>query len=471
MIGILIQNEWLLWWRDRNIRGSFLALLIIAGIALWHQVDFQSSLIRARVDAKEKSREEWLKQDPKHPHVAAHFGNYAYKRPLLLHCFDPGLTMYTGTSVYMEPHRQNDFLFSKGQESDTGIRFGWLSPALICQLVFPLFIVLLSFNAVNGERQRGTMPLLLTQGLSFRTLMIAKISASFILLEVLFTCYLVITCLVTALAMNTGIDMPAVLYIWLTYTFYILFWTTLTVAVSARTKLAGNAIALLLLIWMFSCVLIPRIASNLSENIFPLTTNYEFKRAVAEDVANGLNGHDTSSDRAKRLESELLKKYNVDDVKKLPFNFEGYIMQQAEDYSSKVYDVHFASIFHTLRQQKQLQAWFGIVSPFISLRDMSMAATHASLESEIDFQVQAETHRRKFVQEMNNDMMNNSAYGSFDTYHVKKDIYQSIPDVEITTRSFSWAIGHVIIDNILLVLWTLVMLNFILFQSRKPVYS
>lgn len=455
MMYSIIKNEWLQYSRDQRLKWLMSFLLLISAFALWHQLDFQTQLYNTRMKAQQDSRIEWLSQELKHPHIAAHFGNYAYKKPVLLHCFDPGLSMYTGTSVYMEPHRQNDFLFSKGQESDTGIRFGWLSPALICQLLLPLLIIVLSFNSVNGELEKGTMSLLLSQGVSFRQLLFAKALAVFLVFEIFLTAYVVVTAIVAALLLKTPVDPAGLSYLWLVYSCYCIIWSLLGVYISSRIKNTGGAVAVLLLCWMFTNILLPRISANVAENVYPVATNYQFRRQIAEAIEKGLDGHDAQSERAKRIEQELLAKYKVDSVEKLPFNFEGYIMQQGEEYSSKVYDKYFGDIFNSLKKQKTLQSWLGLGSPFVALRNISMATSGASLESEIDFQQQAEHYRRDFVQDLNNDMRDNSAYGSFGTYKVSKDKYHAIDDVEIKNRTLAWSFPHIIPDNIGLICWLL----------------
>lgn len=470
MVNRIIVNEWRQWNRDKRSRWLISFLLAISLVALWHQLDFQGNLQRVRLKAQEDSRKEWLSQELKHPHMAAHFGNYAYKRPSLLHCFDPGLTIYTGTSVYMEPHRQNDFLFSKGQESDTGLRFGWLSPALICQLLIPLLIIILTFNSINGEYEKGTMSLLLSQGASFRQILLAKTLAVFLVFEAFLIVYFLLTSAAAYLMLKMQIDYSSLAYLWVIYSFYCLIWSLAGVFISSRIKNTGRSIAALLLLWMFTNILIPRIAANISENAYPLTTNYEFKQQIAEAIQKGLDGHDSQSDRAKRIQQQLLNKYKVDSIQQLPFNFEGYIMQQGEEYSSKVYDKYFGRMFISLEKQKKLQSSLGIISPFIALRNISMAICNASLESEIDFQRQAESYRRSFVQNMNNDMRDNSRYGSFDTYKIKKDKYADIHDVEIGSHPLYWSFSHVIIDNIWIVLWVLALIVLISKGSNKWIY-
>ncbi len=467
----LIANEWQQWQRDSRMKWLFAFLLIISTLALWHQLSFQSNLAQIREHAQEDSRKEWLAQELKHPHMAAHFGNYAYKKPSVLHCFDPGLSIYTGTSVYLEPHRQNDFLFSKSQESDTGMRFGWLSPALICQLILPLLIILLTFNAINGERDRGTLPLLLSQGISFRQVIFAKIGSVFLIFEGFLTAYFLLTILFSVLFVQANVDVVAMLYMWLVYSLYLLFWCLVGVFVSARVRNAGVSIAALLLFWISTNIILPRVSANIAENFYPLTTNFQFKKTVSESIAKGLDGHNSSDERAVKVEKELLAKYKVDSVQKLPFNFEGFIMQQSEEYSSKVYDVHFDGIFKTLQNQKNVQAWFGLLSPYIALRNLSMAGSNASLESEIDFQQQAENYRRGFVQNLNNDMRDNSELGSFDTYRVKAGKYAAIGDLQVENKSLIWSISHVIMEHIWLILWVLGLVLGLVQFSKKPIYS
>lgn len=470
VINRIISNDWLRWVRDNRLKWLCAALFFISGIALWNQVNFQSGLLATRLKAQEESRREWLAQELKHPHMAAHFGNYAYKKPVLLHCFDPGLSVYTGTSVYMEPHRQNDFIFSKSQESDTGIRFGWLSPALVCQLILPLLIILFSFDSVNGERESGTLPMLISQGASFKEILLAKTFSVFIIFEMFFTLYVSITVLISSLFINGNVDVASLFFIWLLYSVYCLCWCFISVILSAKLSI-GKSIAFLLLTWVITTILVPRISANVAENAFPLITNYQFKKQIAEAIEKGLNGHDPGSERALRLEKGLLANYNVDSVQQLPFNFEGYIMQQGEEYSSRVYDYYFDDIFRSLKNQKKVQSWFSLVSPYIAVRNASMAATNASLESEIDFQQQAEHYRREFVQSMNSDMKDNSAYGSFETYRVKKNKYAAIDDLHVASHSLSWAFPHVIIENILVLIWPLALVMAMLRIAKKPVYS
>ncbi|MBK7882596.1 MAG: DUF3526 domain-containing protein [Chitinophagaceae bacterium] len=473
MLIKIIQHEWKQWLRDKRIVCLLGSMLLLGTVAIIIQVHSYKKLFIERTNAQQASRQAWLSQGEKHPHMAAHFGNYAYKQPSILHCFDAGLTIYTGTSIYLEPHRQNDFLFSQIQEKDTGARFGHFGPSMVCQLIIPLLIILLTFNTVNGEKQRGTYLLLLGQGVTLKQILFGKVSAVFLFFTMFLIAYISAIVIIFSLVFKNAIELSIFpfFYLWLVYTGYYLLWSLLGVAVSASVKNIGSAISVLLLFWIVTYIIVPKTAANLAENIYPLTTNYAFKKQIINDIENGLDGHDPSSKRAQNIADSLLKIYNVGKVDKLPFNFEGYIMQQGEEYSSKVYNHHLNSIFNTLKRQRNIQSWASLLSPFIAVRHLSMAACNSSIETEIDFQQQAENYRLQFVRKMNDDMKNNSAYGDWDNYKIKNEVYNEVKDFVPITESFIWRIKFVAKENLFLLAWLLFLITYLLLISKKEISS
>ena len=469
MLQQIIRNEWRLWRRDGRT-GWLLATIAALGLLAWVlQLHDTSKKAGVRQAAQQASRTAWLLQGEKHPHIAAHFGNYAYKRPSVLTVFDPGLTMYTGTSVYMEPHRQNDFLLSESAEQNTGARFGWFTPTFVCQLLVPLLIILLTFNLVVSDKQAGTYAVYLAQGASTRQVIFGKAAAAFLLFAGFITAYLLLAGCGAFLMAASVFPLASLLYLWLAYLVYYAVWCGTGILVSSLAKTAGAAVSLLLLFWIVTGVILPRWAAGAGENLHPLVTNYAFKKKVAEDIANGINGHDLQSDRARRMEDSVLKAAHADSVQQLPFNLEGYIMQRGEEYSSRVYDMHFSRIYAELENQRRVQSLFALASPPMLLRNLSMAAANASLETEIVFQQDAEKYRRHFVQAMNSDMMLHSTYGNqgWDQYKVKKSLYGDIHDFEAPTRPLRWRLYFVEMEQLFLLLWLLLTAGALAWISRK----
>lgn len=469
MLDQIIKNQWRLWWRERQIVWLFATLTILSVLALCFQINDIGEKVLQRARAQASSRKAWMEQGEKHPHVAAHFGNYAYKKPSVLTIFDPGITEYTGTSVYLEPHRQNDFLLNESGEKDTGARFGAFTPSFICRFIVPLLIILLTFNLIVSEKSSGTFALLLSQGSSAREVIVGKIAATMLLFTAFITVYLLLTVIAGAIAVSSEVPVTAFLYLWCCYLTYYMIWCCIGVTVSSVVNHSGVSISILLLFWILSNLILPKWAASAAENAYPLVTNYAFKKKISEDIANGLNGHDVASERAKRIRDSVLKAENVDSVQQLAFNFEGYVMQRGEEYSSKVYDIHFQSMYKTLENQSRLQTLFAWLSPPMLLRNLSMAASNASLETEIRFQQDAEKYRRNFVEAMNKDMMMNSKWGneSWERYKVKNSLYSTIPDFTAPVQPLRWRLGFVSTERTALLLWLVLAFGTMLFISGK----
>ena len=447
------------------------SVTLLGLLALGLQISEISTKGQKRKAAQEASRKAWLSQDEKHPHIAAHFGNYAYKEPSALTVFDPGLTSYTGTSVYMEPHRQNDFLLNESSERDTGSRFGWFTPSFVCQLLVPLLIILLTFNLVIADRLGGVYKLCLSQGATSRQLLFGKTAAAFFAFAAFITVYLLFTGLTTAFVIRGPFPIVSFLYLWCAYLLYYALWCGIGVLTSALAKTPGTAISVLLLFWIITSVILPKWAATTAENLHPLISNYAFKKKVAQDIANGLNGHDVASDRARRIQDSVLKAEGVDSVEQLKFNFEGYIMQRGEEYSSNVYDTHFKTIYDQLEGQRRVQSLVALASPAMLLRNLSMAACNASLETEIRFQQDAEKYRRGFVQAMNEDMMHHSKWGDEGWLHykVKKQLYSEIRDFTAPTQPLHWRLGFVQLEQGAIIAWVL-LTAFGLWKSARKTY-
>lgn len=106
----------------------------------------------------------WESQGEKSPHSAAHYGVYAFKPTGWLAFFGPGTEAYTGVTVWLEAHKQNQFLYRPASDGNTLQRFGELTAAAVLQLLLPLLIILLGFSTFAGERESGTLRQVLSLG-------------------------------------------------------------------------------------------------------------------------------------------------------------------------------------------------------------------------------------------------------------------------------------------------------------------
>lgn len=448
-------------------------ILLLLGVAAWGGYQNYTTAKHIRDEARREKREQWLHQDPKHPHIAAHFGTFAYKPKTWFSMLDAGLDSYAGAYAYLEPHRQNDFVFKPAEGHGASIRFGQLSVALVLQLLVPLLIIFMGFASITGERDQGTLKLLLSSGVRLSTIAAGKVLGQFLALLALIVPALLLSSIFFAtVTPDTGSDWVArSLLLLAVYSAYFLLFTGITVFVSAISKTSGNALLTLLTIWIIGCIIIPKTAANMGSDRHPLPSQYAFRQAVQQDIAQGINGHNTRDERAKQLEAKLLQQYGVKKVSELPFNFEGYVMQAGEEYSSMVYDKHFHQLQQTLLQQDRFCRLAGIADPYLAVQGLSMGLTSTDLYTHIDFQQKTEAYRRFFVQKMNEDMMHHSKLGDW-SYKASQALYASIPDFQYELMPLKQVVRLYRME--LLSLVVVLVLAFVLFNlilQRIPVIT
>ena len=128
-----------------------------------------------RLHYKALVRAQWLAKPDKHPHRMAHYGYLAFREKHELSFFDFGMDSYVGNAVFLEAHKQNTANFSEAGFSNSMLRFGEISTAMVLQILLPLLIFFLGFNSVAAERENGTLKLLLSQGINWKQLLLGKI--------------------------------------------------------------------------------------------------------------------------------------------------------------------------------------------------------------------------------------------------------------------------------------------------------
>ena len=244
-------------------------------------------------------------------HSAGHFGVYVFKPLPPLAVFDRGLEPFVGTTVFLEAHRQNQAAFLPAQDATAMRRFGELTAATGLQLLAPLLIVLLTFGALAGERERGTLRQVLSLGVRPRDLVLGKALGLGVALAVLLLPVAVFGA--AALAKLPGDDAAGgwIRLAWLggAYALYLAAILAVCLAVSAVASTARVALATLLVCWAANAVLAPRLASDLAQGILPTPKLVEFETAMNKDVQEGLDGHNPRNDRLQAFAQETLKKH------------------------------------------------------------------------------------------------------------------------------------------------------------------
>lgn len=441
---LIAKKEFTATLRDRRflVAGALVLLLLL--VATWTGFRNYQSLAQKRADANQLARAAWVGQPEKNPHSAAHYGTFAFRPKSDLSFLDFGLDTYTGSSVYLEGHRQNDAKFSAAEDATSLIRFGEMTVAFVLQLLIPLLIIFLCFGAFTQEREENTLNILLSQGASVPTLFWGKIIgfARVIGLVVVPALLLAGTLLFAQTGFQSTADTALRLGLFvLVYALYFGLFIIGSVFVSARSTSSRASLLTLLGIWMVACVVLPKATANLGESLFTVPSSYVFQKELHEDIEKGIDGHNPQDARAKELEKKVLAQYGVDSVSKLPVNFDGIVMQEGEKYSSLVYQKHFGELQNQFQKQNSLAILTSFLNPYLAVRDLSMGLSGSDYDHFLDFKAKAEAYRFALVEQLNNQMKTFSKTGDWKKT-VSHDYWAKTPDFTYQLPSVGWALSR-----------------------------
>lgn len=452
-----------------QVMGALVLILLITATVVGYQGFRQ--LQQMRKQAQQQVRKEWVGQQDKHPHSAAHYGHIAFKPKPTLGFIDFGLDSYTGMTVYMEAHKQNDVLFSQAQDSTSLMRFGEMTIAFVLQMLMPLLIIFLVFASITKEREGGTLKMMISQGISTRKILMYKIgSYSLITLLLFLPAFLIASTLLfrqshTSLQTHlTGKFFTLLGAYWM----YFMIFIILAVLVSSFSKTSRIALVQLLGVWIFFCILMPKATANVADNLYASPNKDLFKEAIDKKVKEGIDGHNPSDKRFEALKTKTLKKYGVDSISKLPINFSGLAMQVGEEYTDKVYDREFKKVQSVFKAQNRVSEVAGMINPLLAIRHVSMGLAGTDYHHHIQFATEAENYRRKLVKMANNDMMlNHKPSIAYNDYNVGRSFWEKLPPFQYKMAS----LGQVMQQNMwgvsALLVWLCLCFSLIFYRSSS----
>lgn len=448
-----------LWWRDRRLPIVLLLLSSLGVLSTLLSVQRVIEAERDRVAAEAVERATFANQGARNPHSVAHFSRFAFRPSSPAAALDPGISPYAGVAIWLEAHWQDPANLRAAEDRVELGRFADLSLAWLMQILAPLLVVALAFDALAGERERGTLPLAQGAGVGLGALLRGKALA----LGSIFGGILVgLVCLQAAMALARadGQQSDTLLRIgaWtLGYAFYLFAWILLALAVSLRCARSRSALLVLLAAWTLATLIMPRLAITWAERIAPAPTPEAFAAAVARDLRDGLNGHDPADTRREAFKQKVLAEYGVQRVEDLPVSFAGLALQESERYGHIVFDRHFGALAATYRAQEHWRRLGALFGPLSALQQVSMGAATTDIAHHVQFMDQAERQRRKIIRMLDEDMIRHGAGQDFE-YQADPSLWSKIPEFKYTPPRYLDVFDRYRWDGAILLGWALLAL-------------
>jgi ABC-2 type transport system permease protein len=394
----IAREEWRALARNRaGVIASILLVLLVFAAAL---VSFER---RATIES-ERSRyqasvdHQFDQQPARHPHRMVHYGQFVFRPLSPLAFFDFGVDGYTGNTIFLEGHRQNSANFAEARQSSLLLRFGQLTPAFVLQTLAPLLLIFLAFASVSRERERGTLRLLLSQGIDGRQLLLGKlVGHAGIALAIGAPAFM----LLIGIAATGGAAWGASLLLILGYAAWLLLWAMLAVLVSALVGRSRDALIVLVGLWMVGVVLLPRALPEVASARATLPTRIETEVALHRDLKQIGDSHNPDDPYFNDFKARTLAQYGVTRVEDLPVQYAGLVGMEGERLTTDLYARAAGRASGLEAAQGGFVQAFSAVSPLLAIRQLSMALSGSDMGAHRRFLEAAEAFRYRFVQTLN----------------------------------------------------------------------
>ena len=288
---------------------------------------------------------------------------------------------------------------SKYSSSPIFAVFGALDLSFIVKIVLSLFAILFTYDAIVGEKERGTLKLALSNRIPRDRLILGKAVGGFISLLIPLVIPMVLGLLVIMIYPNvsfSGQDWTRLALIFLMFLLYLSVFFTLGLFVSARTSRSSTSFLLLLFIWVTFVTIIPKAAVMIAGQIKPIPSAQKdsFLQEIQKEAIEGRNAYFKEHPRPE--DPDALKQWNEDILKWA----EGY----QQELTSKI-DERNAAIERDyqvkMRGQQNLAVNLSRVSPASALMFSSMSLARTGISEYERFLNSIRTYKPIFTKWIN----------------------------------------------------------------------
>ncbi len=402
----IAAEEWRYWFRSRLAISAVALMALVVVASVISTVSRVQSDTEARNSLQLAAEETFLAQPDRHPHRMVHYGHYVFRAPAPLAVIDPGVDALTGTVMFLEGHRQNSATFPSAYSAPRAAGFSLLSPAFTYQVLVPLVLIVVGFSIVARERELQTDTQLTAQGVHVKVLWMGKSLALLGLGAVV----LLPLAIASAWSITWGEPAATIAVLLLAYLLYLAFWSFAIVGISARTKSPAMALLWCCVAWLVVGILVPRLASDVSNAVSPVAGKLQTDMALIEAMRSVGDGHNAADPAFESLRARVLDEYGVESVEQLPVNFRGIVAETAEANLTEVLNRFAEQRMQSEMEQARIARYGGLFSPMASIRSASMLIVGSDLGHHHRFLREAEAARFEFVQGLNRAHVDQLSY-------------------------------------------------------------
>lgn len=234
-------------------------------------------------------------------------GTKILRKPSKMSIFVGGVDNLIGKSATVSSNSQMNIRESRYSLNPILAVFGGLDMSIIAQMVFALFAILFSYNTISGEREQGTLKLLLSNSVSRSSILVGKTLGGLLSLFIIFLLPFLagLIFLLSAGTSFTGAEWLKIGMMAFVICLYIAVFYMVGVFFSTVTKRSSVSFLFSLFFWVFSIFIMPKVAVSVAEHLYPPLSMDELE---AQKASIEREHYDILQEQMRRLYSEYYDK-------------------------------------------------------------------------------------------------------------------------------------------------------------------
>jgi ABC-2 type transport system permease protein len=269
----VIQHELALARASRRFWLLFVASALLIFLAVAQGSLLYQRQVTERESLERSAQAEWVSQEAKRPHVAHHFGKWVVKPLSPLSIFDRGVEDFLGQQIVLDAHNSSDPVGSNAEEDPLLAQIGVFDLAFVTAFLLPLLVIFLTYDAVCGEKERGTLRMVLSHPISRKTFLLGKWTAHSLLIVIAFGIPLAAGILMVPMILKVHFNPGELLRLFALLgasMVYLLFFAFCAMWVSSLAPRPAASLGYLFVFWVAMVFFIPKMSVFISEQLHPL---------------------------------------------------------------------------------------------------------------------------------------------------------------------------------------------------------
>ena len=317
--------------------------------------------------------------------------------------------------------------------------FGALDLMFIVKIVLSLFAILFTYDAIVGEKEKGTLKLALSNAVPRDRLILGKAIGGYISLLLPLLVPLVLSLLILVIVPDIslgGQDWARLLLVFLMFFLYLSVFFSLGLFVSARTSRSSTSFLVLLFAWVIIVMVIPKVAVIVAGQVRPIPSVHEItakKDAFLQQVQT--EGQKGAREWVTKNQAEATK-----DPKAWQDKFRAFIQNYQQELTSKI-DENNAALERDYQQKKRAQQSLAVnlsrISPASALTFGSMTLARTGVDEYDRFLASVRAYKPIYTKWINSKLGESINFQTGEQTKIKiEDMPQHVSEPEWLSRSF-----------------------------------